>query len=183
MIGQVAVAQRRSRARLQSHLRSVMTREYTKIVVGQAIEENAPFLAETSLADGGAGGEVVETAVPVYAESVYADSVYLRPPPPGPGAPGVYGTYPSHHVVRPTLEPYGEGPGEDCAQIGCMFSWIPIVGCVTCFLHADAPPNSKREIWASRACVVSTIVTIALVVFFTSFYNTASGGGSSKRGH
>lgn len=148
-----------------------MSRQYNKVVVGTAVEEEAELVGQSGEGTG------IETAVPIYAESYY-----LRPPPPGPGAAGIYGTYPPHSV-RPALEPYGDGPGDDCAQIGCMFSWIPIVGCITCLVHADAPPNSKRELWATRACVVSTIVTLALVVFFTSFYNTASSGGGSKHGH
>lgn len=154
---------------------------YNKIVVGEAIEEQSPFLADSSLAPtalaiGGRDGDIpIGSAVPVYSQDYY-----MRAPARSPGT-GVYGTYPHQTLPHTGLEIYGE-PGEDCAQIGCFFSWIPLVGFVTCFLHADAPPNSRREYWAYRSCVVSSLVTGILLIFLFTYYNTTSVGGKHS-GH
>lgn len=46
-----------------------------------------------------------------------------------------------------------------CAQAGCFFSWIPIVGCVNYCVNSSAPEHSKRRKLAQ------TSLAIALVVF------------------
>eukprot|EP01031_Cornospumella_fuschlensis_P043070 gene43070-52636_t len=43
-----------------------------------------------------------------------------------------------------------------CAIVGCMFSWIPIVGCLTYAINCNAPARSARRAWATTACTVAT---------------------------
>eukprot|EP00981_Chlorochromonas_danica_P002983 scaffold601_cov170-Ochromonas_danica.AAC.44 len=52
-----------------------------------------------------------------------------------------------------------------CAIVGCLFSWIPIIGCLTWIVNITAPPGSPRRIWANTACAIAT-----LVVFFNIFF-------------
>jgi hypothetical protein len=61
-------------------------------------------------------------------------------------------------------------PGEECAQYGCLFSFFPPVGVITCCLHSDAPSNSKRAMWAHMAFLISCAVFIVLVVYFMETY-------------
>lgn len=105
------------------------------------------------------GDEFEGAPIPVY---------YRRPPPPHPGNPGVFGTFPSGSGIHPAPSDILKEPGEDCAQLGCWFSFIPPVGFITCFLHMDAPPMSRREGWANKACIIASLVSLVIVVYFIS---------------
>jgi hypothetical protein len=63
-------------------------------------------------------------------------------------------------------------PGVFCAAIGLAFSWIPIVGCLTFAINANAPRNSARFSLASAACAVSSLVVLFNIIFW-SFYGPA----------
>lgn len=145
-----------------------MSRNYGKIIVGEAIDEqSSPFLA-IATHNGNANTDIESaSAVPIYTEESYI----RRPSPPHPPhhrpPPGMYGTY--QHGPGPQIEHFAE-PGEDCAQIGCFFSWIPPIGFLTCIIHADAPPLSRREFWAGRACIIATLVTIGIIIYFSMWY-------------
>jgi len=150
-----------------------MSREYGKIIVGEPIDENAAFLATSTIAPPGLSHQHSGDLESASAVPIYEDQFYSRPPPPHATIPGVYGTY--NHGQTPLPLVYHD-ENEDCAKIGCFFSFIPVVGFITCFLHADAPPMSRREFWAQRACVIATIVSIALIVFWVSWEETDDDG-------
>jgi len=152
-----------------------MSRPYGKVVVGEAVaDETSPFLAPAQIGRGGSSGSGdVETATGVVvAESSY----FFRPPPRFPHP----HPHPHPHPPLPHHPPLGgplhaREPGEDsCAQLGCCLSWVPPIGFLTCIIHADAPPTSRREWLAHRACAIASIVTIALVVYFSVWYNSNS---------
>ena len=131
------------------------TTDYGKVVVGEAIDDEplAPLIASGVPVQ----NNIEPSAIPV---------LYRRPPPPQIQPPaGVYGTYP----VSPPMSDDFREPGEDCAQLGCFFSWIPPIGYITCCMHADAPPMSRREYWAHRSCIVATIISLFLIIFWVSW--------------
>jgi hypothetical protein len=54
-----------------------------------------------------------------------------------------------------------------CAITGCLFSWIPFIGCLTFILNADAPQGSTRKVFAFTACGISMIVVVLIVLLVT----------------
>jgi hypothetical protein len=76
------------------------------------------------------------------------------------------GPYPGMYRQEDGLQP---DPGIVCAAIGLAFSWIPIVGCLTFAINANAPRNSARFSLASAACAVSSLVVLFNIIFW-SFY-------------
>lgn len=54
-----------------------------------------------------------------------------------------------------------------CAIIGFMFSWIPIIGFLTFCLNIDAPPGTERRLWSNAACLVSSLVILFNIIFWT----------------
>mmetsp|Transcript_20393 Transcript_20393/g.18531 ORF Transcript_20393/g.18531 Transcript_20393/m.18531 type:complete len:151 (-) Transcript_20393:143-595(-) len=137
---------------------------YDKIVIGEDIDEqNSPLIAH---------------ATPVQAEPYPQPAVEV--------ADERYYHYSSRsNVIQgPYYETPGldyKEPGEDCAFIGCLFSWIPIVGFITCCLNADAPPMSKREYWAHRACMVASLILLFNLVFWASYQSTNDDGCINNR--
>jgi hypothetical protein len=95
------------------------------VVVGEPLEDSSPLIAHGTPV-GGSGDVEAPSAVPIF-----EDRYFRRPPMPPPPPPGVYGTA---HYGAQVIDPME--PGEDCAQLGCLFSWIPIVGFITCCIHA-----------------------------------------------
>jgi hypothetical protein len=55
-----------------------------------------------------------------------------------------------------------------CAIVGCAFSWIPIIGCVTWAVNCNAPPNSPRRFWATMACAVAMTIALFNIIFWSS---------------
>jgi hypothetical protein len=121
--------------------------EYGKIIVGEPIDESVPLVATGYSTD----PEAVQ-AVPMYDRSGSAPGGYQ----------GAYDQgQPNSHVII-----YERDPGEDCAQIGCLLSWIPIIGIVTCCVNMDAPSDSPRAYWSRIAFVISCVVIALNIVYF-----------------
>ena len=130
-----------------------MISDYGKVVVGEAIDDEpiTPLIASGVPVQ----NHIEPNAIPV---------LYRRPPPTPIQQPsGSYGTY-----QNTSSDDFRE-PGEDCSQLGCFFSWIPIIGYINCCMHADAPPMSRREYWAHRSCIVATLVSLFLIIFWVSW--------------
>ncbi len=53
-----------------------------------------------------------------------------------------------------------------CAVIGFIFSWIPIIGCITYLTNLNAPRNSMRSLFAQSACCIAMFVLIFNVIFW-----------------
>jgi hypothetical protein len=123
--------------------------EYGKVIIGEPVDDNTPLIATGYSTDPEAAQA---TAVPMYYRSSPPTNAYQ--------ADG----YPQ--LSAPDLIVYERDEGEECAQIGCLFSWIPIVGIITCCVNLDAPCDSKRGYWARIAFCVSVIVIIANVTIY-----------------
>lgn len=138
--------------------------QYGKILVGEGVDEEDELIGDVSQIAHGTPYEEPATAVPVYYRRPAAlpEMVPVTPP-------HGYGTAVGH--AAPLLADFRE-PGEDCAQIGCLFSWIPIIGFITCCYHIDAPPLSRREYFAHRACCVATIIVVVNLIFWLSYEET-----------
>ena len=69
------------------------------------------------------------------------------------------------HVVYVTSSP-GMVPEEDstCAQVACIFSWIPIVGWVNFCSNSSAPEYSKRRKLAQISCAIASVVFLINVI-------------------
>jgi len=150
-----------------------MSYAYGKIIVGEPIDEMSPLAPARAIHVGRGGAADLENAA---AAAPVPATYYFRPPPPH------HHHLPPHlrhHPHPPTLHAAAipREPGEECAQFGCCFSFIPPIGFITCIMHSDAPPLSRREWWAHRSCVVASIVTIALIVYLSVWY---SGQGGTK---
>lgn len=123
-----------------------------KVIQGQAIDEESHLLVAGQAPEIGNGA----TAVPVYYRG---------------GATATAMAY-DNNIEMPEGSNFSieKEPGEECAQCGCLFSWIPPVGLITCCLHSDAPPNSKRAMWAHMAFFIACAVFIVLVVYFMEWF-------------
>lgn len=70
------------------------------------------------------------------------------------------------------VQPNRNDPREEgmlwCAIVGCLFSWIPLIGCLTFAVNADAPLGSPRRCYAKTACSIAMVV-ILFNIFFWSF--------------
>jgi hypothetical protein len=124
--------------------------DYTKIIIGEALDDqNSPLIAH---------------GTPIQTETDPASAVEVS-----------NGNY-SYQHERSNENNFGElnnhvdykEPGEECAMIGCLLSWIPLIGFLTCCLNADAPSKSRREYWAHRACAVATIISLIILVLWLS---------------
>ena len=63
------------------------------------------------------------------------------------------------------VEVYDYDDDDSCAQVGCMFSWIPLVGFITFCMNGNARPGSRRHRIAQQACAVaSTVFVVALII-------------------
>jgi hypothetical protein len=79
----------------------------------------------------------------------------------------VYVQQPETVYVRGGADP---NPGMTaCAMCGCLFSWIPIVGCITFIVNCDAPPGTQRRSFATMALIIACIV-ILFNIFFWPFH-------------
>jgi hypothetical protein len=79
------------------------------------------------------------------------------------------GPYPGMYNQNDGVQP---DPGVFCAAMGLAFSWIPIVGCLTFAVNANAPRNSARFSLASAACAVSSLVVIFNIIFWSLYTPT-----------
>ena len=62
-----------------------------------------------------------------------------------------------------------EEEDDSCARVGCIFSWIPLVGWITyCANMSTAVPGSSRWRLARTAGVVATIVFLINVIIIIS---------------
>ncbi len=66
---------------------------------------------------------------------------------------------------QPLLIPEPEH-GEECAEIGCMLSWIPIIGLLNFLLNLDAVPNSRRQYFATMSCYIASFIIVANIIFW-----------------
>lgn len=135
--------------------------EYGKVVVGEPVDDaEAPLIA---------------TGVPYHSDIATATPTlyYSRPPPPTPGPPGVYGSFPPHPPAPPMAMYYIE-PGEQCAQVGCWFSWIPLIGIINFFLNSDAAPQTRRQYFAYMSCLIATVVIVVNIVFWIAWFETTN---------
>jgi hypothetical protein len=130
-----------------------MASEYGKVIVGEPVEEEE----QTPLI----------TGIPVNPEPE-AVPVFYRGAPAYP-PPNMYGSVGPPPPPPPPEVIYQE-PGEDCALIGCLLSWIPIIGVFTYLWNLDAHPMSKRAYWAHLACCVATIVIVANIIYWVYWY-------------
>lgn len=131
--------------------------DYGKVVIGEPVDETEAPLISAGLPY----HNDIETAAPPH---------QWRPPRPMPPPPGVYGTYPP----PPPPPMFFVEPGEECAELACWFSWIPVVGIVNCIMNSDAAPHSRRHYFAQMSCIVATVVIVVNIVFWISWYETAN---------
>jgi hypothetical protein len=141
-----------------------MEDDYSKVVVGDRVEDSA----ETT--------PMMATGIPVaqspalleaQAEQPYygpAGSSYGAPPPPA-----SYGYGPG-----PGPKP-GPEPGELCATVGCLFSWIPLIGILNFVFNTDAPPQSRRQWLAQMSCFIAGSILFINFVFWISWTTTRRG--------
>jgi hypothetical protein len=76
------------------------------------------------------------------------------------------GPYPGMYQPADQMQP---DPGVACAAVGLAFSWIPIIGCITFIINADAPRDSPRFSLACAACAVSSIVVLFNIIFWSIY--------------
>lgn len=62
-----------------------------------------------------------------------------------------------------------DGSQISCAVIGLIFSWIPIVGLITFCVNCDAPRGSVRYSIASAALMISILVLLFNLLFWSIF--------------
>ena len=75
----------------------------------------------------------------------------------------------SYQEVPPASESEYD-PWVSCAAVGLIFSWIPIVGILTFCLNINAPRNSLRYSLASMALLVSFLVLLFNLIFWSTYY-------------
>ena len=125
-----------------------------KVIEGQALDEETPLVVA------GQGPEPGGVSVPVYYRGGTAATAIAYE-----DTSDYNSSIPSTNVTT------DKEPGEECAQCGCLFSWIPPVGVITCCIHSDAPPNSKRAMWAQMAFLIACGVFVVVVVYFMETYS------------
>lgn len=75
-------------------------------------------------------------------------------------------------VTYQEVTPFNEAeydPWVSCAAIGLVFSWIPIVGILTFCFNANAPRNSLRHSLATMALLVSFMVLLFNIIFWSTY--------------
>ena len=121
-------------------------------------------MASTFMTGGGphvssAGGYQQVAAAPMGAGPT-TGNYYPAPPNAGggyqSGAPLSYGADTPHIIM------VAGAPEEDssCAQAGCIFSWIPIVGFINFCSNNSAPVDSKRRRLANISCAIASVVRL-----------------------
>ena len=130
-----------------------------KVLVGEPVDETSRFLASA---------RVVTSARDIEA----GRRPHFHPPPPPHGfgfsRPGLW----FQHGHGPGPGPGPPEEGESCARLGCLFSWIPPVGFVTFIANSDAAPLSPKEYWAHKSCLIATVVTVTLILYFAVFFDS-----------
>lgn len=128
--------------------------EYGKIIVGEPIDDSStPLIATGYSADPEAA-----QAVPMYYRSGVA----------GPSSEAYQVGY-EQGQPSANVQVYVRDPSEDCAQIGCLLSWIPIIGIITCCVNLDAPSDSPRAYWSRTAFGISCVVIVLNIVYFMTY--------------
>jgi hypothetical protein len=156
--------------------------EYGKIVIGEPLDDNSdrPLLhtevnsnnsTETYSALQQQQQQQQQATSAVYT-TTYAIPPSVYPPP----APGYYGTYAPPPPPPPIVWFVESEPGEECALLGCLFSWFPPVGIITFCVHCNAPWHSRRGFWARTALIISLIVLIANILYWILVYSYPPGG-------
>jgi hypothetical protein len=56
-----------------------------------------------------------------------------------------------------------------CAIVGCIFSWIPLIGIITFLVNMNAPRNTRRRLFAHSACCIATFIIIFNLLFWPSW--------------
>ena len=129
------------------------TTAYATVVTGERIDDTTPLIATG------------------YSTDLHAADVvpmYYRPTGPIAG-PITNSAYQGSNTLSQMREdaPDDKDPFETCAMIGCLFSWIPIVGIVTGWINRDARQGSATQSWARTALFISLIILIIGIVYFT----------------
>lgn len=60
-----------------------------------------------------------------------------------------------------------DDPWVACTLCGLLFSWIPIIGCLTFVANMNAPRNSLRAALARAACSVAMLVVLFNIIFWS----------------
>lgn len=155
--------------------------QYGKVIEedGKIDESQTPLMADVE------AQPITAQPIPDQPTIIYVNQPGYGPPPPGYGPPrpgfgpppgpygrhpppGAYGTYGRPPPGGPP-GPGGPGePGEECAFIGCLFSWIPIVGIITYIINWSAMPHTRRAHWARIALFISLLVLIINIILWPS---------------
>lgn len=56
-----------------------------------------------------------------------------------------------------------------CAIVGCIFSWIPLIGFITFLVNMNAPRNTRRRLFAQSACCIASFIVIFNILFWPSW--------------
>jgi hypothetical protein len=89
-------------------------------------------------------------AVPMYNTPVYEDD----------GTYQAMSQYPADRFIVPVR--IEEDPS--CALCGLLFSWIPIIGWITCFVNFNARPGSRRKAFGRLAGSVASAVFVLTLI-------------------
>jgi hypothetical protein len=127
--------------------------EYGKIIVGEPVDDSTPLIA---------------TGYRTDPEAAQAIPMYYRSGSTGPSSDAYQVGY-EHSQPQTDTIIYDRDPGEDCAQIGCLLSWIPIIGIITCCVNMDAPSDSPRAYWSRIAFGISCVVIALNIVYFMTY--------------
>ena len=135
----------------------MVTTAYGTVVAGERIEETAPLI------------------VTGYSTELHAADVvpmYYRPSGPIDGAIGsssratdtsYQGT--SRQGQMQPDQPDDTDPYFTLALVGCLCSWIPMVGCVVACINDKAPNGTWKQTLSMTALCISSIVFILIVVY------------------
>ena len=77
--------------------------------------------------------------------------------------------YPVAAYGPPIMDDPNTDPLLGCALVGLCFSWIPIVGFITFCVNVNAPHNSLRYSVANTACLISSLIVIFNVIFWSAY--------------
>lgn len=127
-------------------------------------------------------------AAPPQPQQPYAGGGGYQGPPAGYGAPqhhvpgqaahvgGVYhqpqhGAQVFQHPGNGMVYVQLEEEDDSCARVGCIFSWIPLVGWIAWAANMNRPVGSSARRLGNTACVVATVVFIVNVILILSLRN------------
>ena len=133
------------------------TAAYGTVVAGERIEDTTPLIATG------------------YSTELHAADVvpmYYRPSGPIGGPISNSSTYQGNDTLSQMRidAPDDRDPFETCAMIGCLFSWIPIVGLVTGCINRNAREVSATASWARTALMTPTVSSRMLPFSTRQFY-------------